>query len=145
VRRASAWTGRTVASMRVYDVLRCIEFCRTMENVEGSKINIAARDEMAVVASFAALLDGKCHTVILKDPPATLDLLSSRNGRGASIELLNVLQIVDINQLPAFLFPTFVTFIANMPETYQWSAKTLVNAQVGTIDIVNPNEINTDQ
>jgi dienelactone hydrolase len=33
VRRASAWTGRTVASMRIYDVLRCIEFCRMMENV----------------------------------------------------------------------------------------------------------------
>ncbi|NOY96181.1 MAG: hypothetical protein GXO81_07350, partial [Chlorobi bacterium] len=26
VRRASAWTGRTVASMQVFDVLRCIEF-----------------------------------------------------------------------------------------------------------------------
>jgi hypothetical protein len=26
VRRASAWTGRTIASMQVYDVLRCIDF-----------------------------------------------------------------------------------------------------------------------
>jgi hypothetical protein len=83
--------------------------------------------------------------LILKDPPATLDMVSSRNGRGSSIELLNVLQIVDINQVPAFLYPTFVMFVANMPETYQWSAKTLMNAQVGTIGIVNPNEINTRQ
>ena len=26
IRRASAWTGRTIASMRIYDLLRCIDF-----------------------------------------------------------------------------------------------------------------------
>jgi len=137
VRRASAWTGRTVASMRIYDVLRCIKFCRMMENVDGSKIGIAARDEMAVVASFAALLDEKCHTLRLKDPPATLDMVSPTNGRGASIELLNALQITDINQIPAYLYPANVLFVGDMPETYQWSADMLNNmGKAGSIRIV---------
>lgn len=32
--------------MQVYDLLRGLEFCRTLENVAGNKIGIAAREEM---------------------------------------------------------------------------------------------------
>ncbi len=92
VRRASAWTGRTIASMQVYDLLRSIEFCRTLDGVDPEKMGIAARDEMTVVAMYAALLDGNCHTLILKDPPASQDSPSQPDGRGAAIEMLNCLQ-----------------------------------------------------
>ena len=144
VRRASAWTGRTVASMRVYDVLRCIEFCRTLENVDGSKIGIAARDEMVIPALYAALLDGECYTVIVKDPPSTLDMVSQTNGRGASIELLNALQIADVNQIPAFLSPTFVLFIDKLPEAYDWSAKTLTDFGTNLVGILIAEHTVTD-
>jgi hypothetical protein len=125
VRRASAWTGRTIASMRIYDVLRCIEFTRTLKNVNASKIGIAARDEMTVVALFAALLDGRCEKLILKDPPGTLDMVSPGDGRGASVELLNALQITDIYQVPAFLYPAEVRLIGNIPSKYKWSKDVL--------------------
>ncbi|NSW94425.1 MAG: acetylxylan esterase, partial [Bacteroidales bacterium] len=64
VRRASAWTGRTIASMQVYDLLRCIEFCRTIKGVDPDNIGIAARNEMGVIALYAALLDGKCSSLL---------------------------------------------------------------------------------
>ena len=121
VRRASAWTGRTVASMRVYDVLRSLEFVRTLKDVDTNKIGIAAQGEMASVAMFSALLDGKCQRLILKDPPATLDVGSNPDGRGVALEMLNVLQITDLFQLPAMLSPTQIYFIGEIPETYQWS------------------------
>lgn len=126
VRRASAWTGRTIASMQVYDLLRCIEFCRILEGVDPDNIGIAARDEMGVVALYAALLDGRCKTLILKDPPETQDTASNPDGRGAAIEMLNCLRITDVYQLPALLAPADILFLGKMPEAYKWSEKILV-------------------
>ena len=125
VRRASAWTGRTIASMQVYDVLRSIEFCRTLDGVDPGKIGIAARDEMTAVAMYAALLDGNCHSLILKDPPASQDSPSQPDGRGAAIEMLNCLRITDLYQLPALLWPAKIHFQGEVPEAYQWSEKIL--------------------
>ena len=125
VRRASAWTGRTIASMQVYDLLRSLEFCRTLDGVDPGKIGIAARDEMTVVAMYAALLDGNCHTLILKDPPASQDIPSRPDGRGAAIEMLNCLRITDVYQLPALLAPANVNFQGEIPDSYQWSYNVL--------------------
>jgi len=125
VRRASAWTGRTIASMQVYDLLRCIEFCRTLEGVDPASIGIAARDDMSVVAMYSALLDGKCKSLILKNPPATQDVASNPDGRGAAIEILNCLRITDLWQLPALLAPAEIVFIDEIPESYKWSENVL--------------------
>ena len=125
VRRASAWTGRTIASMQVYDVLRSMEFCRTLDGVDPGKIGIAARDDMTVVAIYAALLDGNCHTLILSNPPESQDSPSQPDGRGAAIEMLNCLRITDLYQLPALLTPTKINFRGEVPEAYQWSEKVL--------------------
>jgi hypothetical protein len=127
VRRASAWTGRTVASMRVYDALRCLEFCRTLENVDVSAVGIAGRNEMGVVAMYTALLDGTCHTLILKDVPPTLDLPGEKDGRDAPFEMLNALQITDNYQLPALLNPANIIFLEEMEDRFNWSVNTLIN------------------
>ncbi|MBW6501997.1 MAG: alpha/beta hydrolase family protein [Bacteroidales bacterium] len=121
VRRASAWTGRTLASMQVYDLLRCIEFCRTLPGVDAESIGLAARDDMGVVALYAALLDGKCKTLILKNPPESQNVGSSPDGRGAAVEILNCLRITDVYQLPALLAPAEIIFIGEMPGSYKWS------------------------
>ena len=123
VRRASAWTGRTVASMQVYDLLRCIEFCRTLPGVDPDKITIAARNEMSVVALYAALMDGKCESLILKNPPETQDQASDPSGKGPAIEMLNCLQITNVYQIPALLFPKKISFVGSIPPSYRWSEK----------------------
>lgn len=125
VRRASAWAGRTVASMRVYDVIRCLEFCRSLNNVDPSQTGIAGRNEMGVVALYAGLLDGQCHTLILKDVPSTLDLPGAKDGRDATFELLNALQITDNYQIPALLYPTEVKFVGDIQDPYAWSIEVL--------------------
>ncbi|HOF22176.1 MAG TPA: hypothetical protein PLO24_13045, partial [Bacteroidales bacterium] len=125
IRRASAWLGRTPASMQVYDLMRCIGFCRTLGGVNADSIGIAAREAMAVVALYAALLDGNCKSIILKDPPASQDVASSPDGRGAAIEILNCLRITDVYQLPAFLSPAEIIFVGDIPEAYRWSDNVL--------------------
>ena len=125
IRRASAWTGRTIASMQVYDLLRCITFCRTLESVDPEKITIAARGEMSVVALYAALLDGKCAGVVVKDPPESQDLPSRPDGRGPATEMLNCLRVTDVNQLPALIWPAKTEFIGTPPQSYTWAEETL--------------------
>ena len=127
IRRASAWTGRTVASMRVYDLIRSLDFVRTLPDVDSSKVGIAARGEMTSITFFTALLDSKCNVLILENLHETLDVTSNPDGRGESLELLNVLQITDINQLPALIYPTQTYVYGNLPDSYQWSLNTLNN------------------
>lgn len=126
VRRASAWTGRTVASMRVYDVLRCLQVLRTFDGV-GDNIAIAARDEMCAIAIYAALLDGNLAAVLLQNPPPTQNAPSSPDGRGEAIEMLNCLRITDLPQVAGMLFPAKLVFVGEMPETYQWAKMLFTN------------------
>ena len=121
VRRAAAWTGRTVASMRVYDVVRCLQALRQLKAAGHDKIGIAARGEMGAVALYAALLDGHIAAVVLREPPATQNAPSREDGRGEAIEMLNCLRITDVPQVAGLLFPTHVAIIGAMPETYTWS------------------------
>jgi dienelactone hydrolase len=125
IRRASAWTGRTIASMQVYDLKRCIEFCRTLKGIDPGKIGIAARDEMTVVAMYSALLDGNCQKLILKNPPESQDIPSRPDGRGPATEMLNCLRVTDVYQLPALLYPARVEFVDLKPGTYKWSEELL--------------------
>jgi hypothetical protein len=121
IRRASAWTGRTIASMQVYDLARAIEFVRTLPDVDPEQIGIAARREMTSIALFGALLDGQCKTLILQNPPSTLDTPGNPNGRDAALELLNVLQITDVYQLPALIYPVKSLLLGDVADTYRWS------------------------
>jgi hypothetical protein len=110
--------------MRVYDVQRCLEFLRSLPGVDGDKIGIAASGEMAVVAMYAALLDGNISTVILKDPPSTQNAPGSPDGKGETIEMLNCLRITDLPQVAGLLYPAKVKVIGQMPQSYNW-AKTV--------------------
>ena len=125
IRRSAAWIGRTIASMQVYDVLRCLEFCRTLKGVDPDRISIVADGPMSVVALYAALLDGKCENLILNNPPESQDIASSPDGRGAAIEMLNVLQITDLKELPALLAPAKVVVKGEMPLAWKWSEDVL--------------------
>ena len=123
VRRASAWAGRTIASMRTYDVLRALEFVREMDNVDASQTGIAARGEMTVPAMYAALLDGRVQTLLLQTPPATQDIAGTPDGRGEALEMLSCLRITDVWQLPALVAPTKVVVVGVLPDSYQWAEK----------------------
>lgn len=119
VRRASAWTGRTLASMRIYDTLRCLEFLRTCEGIDPDVISLVASDEMCVVAFYSALLDKRTDELLLWNPPPTQD--AQEISPGGSFEILNCLQIADLPQLAGMIYPSKITFIGEMPQAYNWT------------------------
>ena len=121
IRRAAAWTGRTIASMRVYDVLMCLKALRTIPGVDPDNISILAKREMAAIAPYAALLDGNVKTLLLKDPPATQNVPSDRTGKGEAIEMLNCLRVTDLPQVAGLMFPNELVVIGKQPDTYEWT------------------------
>jgi hypothetical protein len=121
VRRATAWTGRTIASMRVWDTLRAIEAVRALPGVDASQISLAARGEMAAVALYAALLDGRLTAILLESPPATQDAASQQNGRGPAIEMLNCLRYTDLAHVAGLLHPAEIVIAGEVAPTYDWA------------------------
>ena len=83
VRRASAWMGRSIASMRVWDTLRALEAVRGLPGIDPGNLSVAARGEMAAVALYAALLDGRLKSVFLESPPATQNAAERERRQGS--------------------------------------------------------------
>lgn len=123
VRRAAAWTGRTVASMRVYDVLRCLEVLSQLPGVDARNISILAEGEMSAVASYACLLDEKVKSLLLKNPPVTQNAPGDPDGTGMAIEMLNCLRITDLPQVTGLMYPRELVAIGEWPESYAWGKK----------------------
>ena len=121
VRRACAWTGRTIASMRVWDALRALEAARALPGVDPSRVAIAARGEMCAVALYAALLDGRVTTVALESPPATQNAASAPDGKGAAIEMLNCLRYTDLAYVAGLLHPAELVVAGEFPATFGWA------------------------
>jgi hypothetical protein len=91
---------------------------------------------MSVTALYAALMDGKCASMIIKDPPETQDQASSPDGKGPATEMLNCLRITDVYQIPALLIPATVTFVGTVPSSYQSSENILEHLQKGKFKII---------
>jgi dienelactone hydrolase len=121
IRRAAPWTGRTLASMWVYDTLRALACVRQLPQVDGKQVALAAQGQMTVVALYAALLDGHVNTLFLETPPATQDAPSQRDGRGDALEMLGCLRVTDLPQVAGLLHPTELVFIGECPSTYDWA------------------------
>lgn len=121
LRRAAAWCGMTLASMRVYDVLRGLQAVRTLAEIKPDEITLVAREEMCAVALYAALLDGHVAGLTLVDPPATQDGPSEPNGRGPAIEMLNCLRYTDLPHIAGLLWPAKIAIAGECPDTYEWA------------------------
>jgi cephalosporin-C deacetylase-like acetyl esterase len=121
LRRAAMLTGRTIASMRVWDTLRALAAVRELPEVDADRVMLAGSGEMAVVALYAALLDRKVSAIILHSPPATQNAASSKQGIGAAIEMLNCLRITDLPQVAGLLFPAELVFVGPRPASYRWA------------------------
>ncbi|MEX1017674.1 MAG: acetylxylan esterase [Phycisphaeraceae bacterium] len=119
MRRIAVLTGRTVASMQVYDALRALAVLREQPGIDAERVAIVGRGRMAVVAMYAALLDGGLESAVLIDPPATQNADDEHGLPG--IEMLNCLRVTDLPQVAGLLWPTDLVFIGHRPATYAWA------------------------
>lgn len=94
MKRQAMVAGTTLESMEVYEVLRALEFLRSLPAVDPAKITIVGKGESGINGLYAALLDGKVERVVLNSPPA-----SHRQGP----HYLGILRYTDIPEVLALL------------------------------------------
>jgi len=121
IRRAAMLTGRTIASMRVYDAIRALEALTSLKWVDKSRMALMGSGEVAAIALYAALLKEDLAAVILHDPPPTQNAASNPDGTGPAIEMLNCLRYTDLPYAAGLLWPTHLIFLGSRPKTYTWA------------------------
>jgi len=126
IRRAAPLTGRTIASMRVYDVLRAIEALKSLNWVDVKRIGIMGSGEMSVPALYAALLERSICMLILNNPPSSQNLTSNPDSSGPALEMLNCPRYTDLPYIAGLIWPTNLVFLGPRPETYAWAEELYV-------------------
>jgi Acetyl xylan esterase (AXE1) len=94
MKRQAMVAGTTIESMQVYELLRALDFLRTLPDVDPARISVAGKAEMGVNAMYAALLDGAVQRVILQSPPAS---------HRAGPHYLGILRYTDIPEVASLL------------------------------------------
>ncbi|MEZ5392698.1 MAG: hypothetical protein R2724_07405 [Bryobacterales bacterium] len=100
--------GRTVDSMRLWDVLQAVDVLR--EKTGGAEVAVAGIGQAAAIGLYAGVLDEQVAQVILFDPPST-------HVDGPTF--LNVLRYTDLPEAAALMAPRRVTFYSRVPEAYR--------------------------
>ncbi len=110
VERTAVWSGRTIAAMQVWDVLRAVEWATSEEKVSASSISIYGKGEMGIVGLYAAFFDERIRQVILNDPPGS-------HWQGPA--LLNVLRVTDIAEVAGALAPRRLVSLTPLPNSFE--------------------------
>ena len=105
--RNSMHVGRTVDSMRLWDVVRAVEVL-AKQGVNPPIATLGIGDA-GILGLYAALLDHRIGEVMLIDPPAT-----HRDGP----IFLDVLRHTDLPEVAGLLAPRRLTFYGRIPESF---------------------------
>lgn len=90
MKRQAMVSGTTIESMQLYEVLRSVEFLKTLPEIDPARITIVGKGESGINGLYTALLDRTVATAILCSPPA-----SHRQGPC----YLNILRFTDIPEV----------------------------------------------
>jgi len=96
IERTAALSGRTVAALGVWDVMRSIAWAETELGLSAEKAEVFGRGEAGVIGLYAALLEERVGHVVVGDLPP-----SHRQGPA----LLTILRQTDIPEIAAALAP----------------------------------------
>jgi hypothetical protein len=107
---SAPWSGRTVAAMQTWDILRALEWIFAEEKLNPSSLSIYGKNEMGVLALYAALLDARVTEVILSNPP-------SSHWQGPA--LLNVLRVTDFPEVASALGKGRVISLTKIPSNFR--------------------------
>jgi hypothetical protein len=114
MKRQAMIAGTTLESMQVYEILRSLEFLRSLPDVDSSRISIAGKGEMGINGLYAALMDGNVARVVLTSPTA-----SHRQGP----HYLGILKHTDIPEVFALMGDTLRLYGELAPELRSLAVK----------------------
>jgi len=114
IERTASWTGRTVASMQVWDILRAIQWVVAEERTSSPPITVYGKEGMGILGLYAALFDEHVKQVTLANPPAS-------HWQGPA--LLNILRVSDIPEVAAAFAPRRLVFITEATKPFDYTRR----------------------
>ena len=102
--------GRTLDSMRLWDVMRSVNAVKQQRDADPQRITLVGRGTSGVLGLYAALFDESVAQVVLLEPPP-----SHRQGP----IFLNILRYTDLPEAAGLLAPRRLIFFGRIPEAYQ--------------------------
>ena len=112
IERLAALTGRTMASMGVWDVLRTIEWARHQVGTPRMSVAVYGGGDAGVIGLYAAHLDPGISHVIVREPPT-----SHRQGS----HMLTILRHTDIPEIAGVLAPRRFSFVGRADPAFLWT------------------------
>ena len=110
VLRNAMHVGRSLDSMRLWDVIKSVEALKRQPGVDPQRISLLGRGVSGALGLYAGILDESISQVVLMEPP-----LSHREGP----IFLNILRYTDLPEAAALLAPRRLIFFGRIPEAYQ--------------------------
>jgi len=110
VLRNAMHLGRTLDSMRLWDVMRSVNAVKQQVDADPQRITLVGRDTSGVLGLYAAIFDESVAQVVLLEPPP-----SHQQGP----IFLNILRYTDLPEAAGLLAPRRLTFFGRIPEAYQ--------------------------
>jgi hypothetical protein len=110
VLRNAMHLGRTLDSMRLWDVMRSVDALKQQVDADPQRITLVGRGVSGVLGLYAAILDESIAQVVLLEP-----LASHRQGP----IFLNILRYTDLPEAAGLLAPRRLIFFGRIPEAYQ--------------------------
>jgi dienelactone hydrolase len=114
--RAAMQVGETIDSMRLFDVLRAVEYARTLPQNDASRITLMGKGTAAALSIYAAAMDDRIQQVLLVDPPVS-------HATQPGPVFLNILRHTDLPEAAALLYPRRINFYARMPREYEYTRR----------------------
>ena len=110
--RTAALSGRTLASLQIWDVLQTLAWA--LANDPSVPATIYGHGEAGIVGLYAALFAPAVGQVVLRDPPD-----SHRSGPA----LLTVLRTADLPEVAATLAPRMLTWLSDPAPAYDFTRR----------------------
>lgn len=119
IERTAVWSGRTIAAMQVWDILRAIKWATTDGKLKPASISLYGKGDMGILAAYAALFDERVDQVVVNDPPES---------HWHSPALLNILRVTDIPGVVGALAPRRFVSVTKQPANFN-QAKAIYDLQ----------------
>lgn len=107
--RTAALTGRSVAALRVWDVLRAVDWVTRDRLLPTAAIAVYGSGQLGIVGLYAAVMDPAIGHVVMRNPP-----MSHLKGPA----LLTVLRDTDIEEVAGLLAPRRLTLLSARQEGF---------------------------
>lgn len=108
--RTAMLTGRSIAALRTWDVLRTVAWAVRDRGIEPSGISVYGRGDAGVAGLYAALFDSSIDHVVLRDPPAS-------HVDGAALPM--VLRLTDLDEAAGALAPRRLTLLSRRRDGFE--------------------------